>query len=508
VARSGAALTGWTGSSSELFGRPAFGTHDASERWIVGMALCVIAAIVAVVGFGLDRITLDVLTGALTVLVLFVVSVPLLQRIARVEGEPAMARILMWGLFAKFAFTVVRYYVINVVYSGNADAGVYSDGGAYLAPLYRAGQFVMEVPSLSSRGAETQRIAIVVGIIYAITGVSKYAASFVFAWICFVGQVLMWRAFKRAVPEGDHRRYALLVLFLPSVLFWPSSIGKEALMVGAIGVVSYGAALILGDRVRVGGVLTFLAGAGCLFFIRPHMAVIALVALGFASLVGTLAGFKRSASPRVFVVRVLALAVLVVAASVAVSQTSRVLGSDRNSDESGVSSVLAKTEEQTKQGGSEFAAVTVSSPVELPAGIVTVLFRPFPWEAHSLNGLIAAAEGLLLIGLFVVGRRRLITWATTVLKRPYLVYCTAYAFTFIVTFSYIANFGILARQRTQMLPLVLTMIAMYPAPLTRTSWLGAKPTPIERESEIDERGDSEPRAAADDGGVPVAGSAR
>lgn len=508
VARSGAALTGWTGSSSELFGRPAFGTHDASERWIVGMALCVIAAIVAVVGFGLDRITLDVLTGALTVLVLFVVSVPLLQRIARVEGDPGMTRILLWGLFAKFVFTLVRYFVINVVYAGNADAGVYSDGGAYLAPLYRAGHFTTDIPVLSGRGEETARIAVVVGVVYAITGVSKYAASFVFAWICFVGQVLMWRAFKRAVPEGDHRRYALLVLFLPSMLFWPSSIGKEAVMVASIGLVSYGAALILGDRVSVAGVATFLAGAGCLAFIRPHMAVIALVALGFASLVGTLAGFRRSASPRIFIVRVLALIVLVIAASAAVSQTSRVLGSGSDSastsEESGISGVFAKTEEQTKQGGSEYAPVAVNSPAELPAGVVTVLFRPFPWEAHNMNGLIASAEGLLLIGLFVVGHRRLITWARTLLKRPYLVYAAAYELTFIVTFSYIANFGILARQRTQMLPLVLTMIAMYPAARTRSSWLGSRPTATEPVAEISADVDGEPEPAAVGDGVPTA----
>ena len=32
------------------------------------------------------------------------------------------------------------------------------------------------------------------------------------------------------LPTGDHRRYALLVFFMPSLLFWPSSIGKESWM--------------------------------------------------------------------------------------------------------------------------------------------------------------------------------------------------------------------------------------------------------------------------------------
>ena len=34
----------------------------------------------------------------------------------------------------------------------------------------------------------------------------------------FIGLLLCWRAFKRAVPSGDARRYGLLVLFLPSLL--------------------------------------------------------------------------------------------------------------------------------------------------------------------------------------------------------------------------------------------------------------------------------------------------
>lgn len=462
---------------------------DGSERFAVVGSVVGIGVVLIGVGFGLDRVSMSVVTGALTVLVLFLISVPLLQRIARVEGEPWLTRLFLWGLAAKFVFTIVRYYVINVIYDGVADAGVYSEGGAFLAPLYRAGFFGAEAPGLSGRGVETIRIAMVVGVIYSIIGVSDYAASFIFSWVCFMGQILMWRAFKRAVPEGDHRRYAILVLFLPSMLFWPSSIGKEALMVGAIGLVSFGAAQILGERVRLGGVATFLTGALCLGFIRPHMAVISLVSLGLASLVGTIAGFQRSASPRAFLVRVVALVVLVAAAAVATTQTSRVLGSEEGSDEAGVSSVLERTQEQTQQGGSEFAPIAVSNPIELLPGAVTVLFRPFPWEAPNLNALIAAAEGLLLICLFVAGRRRLITWGKLSLKRPYLIYAVAFAGTFIVTFSYIANFGILARQRTQMLPLVLTMIAMYPAPRTRSTWWGAKADRSSDPADADEESD-------------------
>mgnify|MGYP000924553914 CR=1 FL=1 len=48
------------------------------------------------------------------------------------------------------------------------------------------------------------------------------------------------------------------------------------------------------------------------------------------------------------------------------------------------------------------------------------------------------------------------------LRRPYLVYVLTFSSGFIVAFSYIGNFGILARQRTVMLALMLALLAAPP----------------------------------------------
>lgn len=79
---------------------------------------------------------------------------------------------------------------------------------------------------------------------------------------------------------------------------------------------------------------------------------------------------------------------------------------------------------------------------------------------------------MLLLGILVAGRRRLLTWVKTLMKRPYLVYCLVFTFTFIIAFSYIANFGILPRQRTQMLPLMLTIASMPAAVRLRPPLFG------------------------------------
>jgi hypothetical protein len=88
-----------------------------------------------------------------------------------------------------------------------------------------------------------------------------------------------------------------------------------------------------------------------------------------------------------------------------------------------------------------------------------VLFRPFPWEANG-GSLIAAAESALLGGLFVLSAGRLLTLWTLLRRRSYLVFVVAFAIEFAIAFSYIGNFGILARQRVMMLPAVLVLLAL------------------------------------------------
>lgn len=453
--------------------------RSSPEAILSAVGVAIVAVLVTVVALGLDHINFDVFSGAMTMLALFLIAIPALQWVSRKEQEKGMFSLLVWAFFAKMAGSLVRYYVIVVFYGDNADAGNYSRWGAIAANLFRKGVFALP-EDVVGRGQDTQRIAIVVGLVYLVTGVSRYAATFAFSAMCFAGQVLMWRAFRRAVPDGDHRRYAILVLFLPSMLFWPSSIGKDALMVACVGIASYGAAQLLGDRVSAGGLLTFLAGAAGLGFIRPHLALIAIAALGLGAAVGSIAGFREAGSVRAGVVRVVVLVVLVGAMSVATTQLGSVIGD--NTEDGTVSGVLAKTTLQTSEGGSEFVPPAVSSPLDLPAGIATVLFRPFPWEAHSGNSAVAASEGVLLGALIVMGRRRLVTWLKALPQRPYLVFSATFAMVFIVTFSYIGNFGILARQRTQMFPLALTALAMTPAPRRAGSLLAPKRRSREREA--------------------------
>jgi hypothetical protein len=268
-----------------------------------------------------------------------------------------------------------------------------------------------------------------------------------------------YRAFVIACPEGNRRRYALLVFFLPSLLFWPSSIGKEAWMTLGIGLAAWGAARVLTHR--RGGITAAALGLAALAEVRPHIALILAIAAFMAIL------FRRPPKGATVTSPLAKLAVIVAAGMaliVVMNQTESFFNLDTFNADS-VQATLDRASSQTSEGGSVFDSSTPKtdfSPSELPMATVSVLFRPFPWEAHNSQSLIAGVEGAALLLLFVFSGRRLIGAIRSFIRTPYVVLCTVYSVVFIYGFSSFANFGVLTRQRVQVLPFVLVLICLPP----------------------------------------------
>ena len=102
----------------------------------------------------------------------------------------------------------------------------------------------------------------------------------------------------------------------------------------------------------------------------------------------------------------------------------------------------------------------VNTPIDLPYATTTVLFRPFPWETHNGQTIVTSLEGLFLIVLTIRGWRRLRSIPRALRREPYVAYCLGITLTFVYAFSSFSNFGILARQRCQVLPFFLVLICL------------------------------------------------
>lgn len=411
--------------------------------------------------FSMQHFSYDVWGALALAPVLIVVSVPLLLRATRREGDAGMGRLIVLALVLKMVGSLARYAVAFGVYGGFADAASYHEAGKVLAPLYRSGNFAAEI---GGPGSGTRTVKAVTGLAYTVIGPSELAGFVFFSWLGFWGLYLFYRAFVLAVPQGDARRYALMVFLLPSMLFWPSSIGKEAIITLTLGTTAYGAARLFARR--RGGLLILAVGVAGTGLIRSHVALAVFVAVS----VGYVFRRSRGVSPFAPVAKAIGLAGLATISLVVLSQVKDDLGFE-SLDVKSVQEQLATNQRNTTDGGSQFETTSDGSFASIPGSLITILFRPWPFEANNLQNLIAAIEGTLLAVLFFRSRRRLLAIPRQIRGHPYLLVVLVYTVLFAFAFSTFSNFGIVARQRVQLFPFVLVLLAL-PVPGQRRA-----PTP-------------------------------
>jgi hypothetical protein len=392
--------------------------------------------------------------------VLLLLTVPIARHAARIEQWPALSGWILVAMVVRLGGAVARYLVAYGAYGGVADASTYT---AVAKSNYHA---------FRSLHVFTPDTSVFHGLVpwldtfvYALFGPTEIGSFFLFSWLNFLGTYLFFRAFRIAYPSGDGRRYGLLVFFLPSLVYWPSSLGKEGWMMLAIGLACYGLARALVSR--PGGYLSMAAGIGGMILVRPHLALIFLPAAILAFLLRrTQPGERRPIG------RLVGLAVLIISSLVVVGKAQSYFGI-KSLDVQTVTQQLQTTRVQTAVGNSAFHAPNAQTPLGYPEAVITVLFRPFPFEAHGLTVLVASLEGLILLVLTVRSWPRLKRLPKALWESPYIVFCLLYSALFVLAFANFSNFGILARERVQMLPLFLVLLAIpaTAAPVERATAL-------------------------------------
>jgi hypothetical protein len=96
----------------------------------------------------------------------------------------------------------------------------------------------------------------------------------------------------------------------------------------------------------------------------------------------------------------------------------------------------------------------------IPWAVVTVLVRPFLWEAHNLQALVTALECAFLASLAWMSRRALSRLPRLVRTEPYVLFVVTYAAMFVFAFSSFANLGTLSRERVQLFPLLVLLLCL------------------------------------------------
>jgi len=426
------------------------------------------AAYLLALGWAMQNLSYDIWGALVVVPILALVSAPLINR--AFTGTLESLRIWAWvGLAAKFAGGLAGYNVRFDAYGGSADAGRYHKAGRLIAGSFRDGDvtFLGLIPT----GTSTQFVEEFTGFVYAISGSSRLAGFMIFTWISFWGLVFFVKAAHHTIDGLATRRYLLAVFLFPSLVYWGSSIGKEAVVGFCLGVTAYGASLVLSRKGHTGfGVLLTALGLVGTAIVRPHFAaiwaggiVIALVARVVLDTFRQRGDDER----RRFQVGTIALLVVAgigfaVVANVAI-EFLPTDGGDENApitDQFG--SIFDEVEDRTTTGGSAIDTISVGGPWDYPWAAARTMTRPLLPEARSLGELLPAVEMTILLVVGVFSWRRLANTPKLMLTTPYLVFAALCVVTFGVAFASIGNLGILVRQRSLVLPLLLVFWCLPP----------------------------------------------
>jgi hypothetical protein len=394
---------------------------------------------------------------ALLVAVLLVcASVPIARRVAQKDSYPALANVMIASAVLHLLCAPAQIFVVDHFYGGVADWLRYDHQGAILATNWRAGHFTLTgVNRLLGDGA----VSIAGGVVMTVVGADQLAAFFVFAWLSFLGTILFYRAFAVTFPEANRRRYALLVFFFPSLLFWTADVSKEAVMLLALGLTAYGMAKIL-VRERAGYLLV-VPGAALGLVVRPDELILLVVGFAVAMLV------RARDRQRVRTSAIGSLGALVfVAAAVVISGlvTARFI---HGVSGSGLTGTLSKVSSNNQGHGVGFGSSSTtysSNPLWFPRDVYNVLFNPLPITAHSATQFLAALENTVILIVILLSLPQLRILLRTGLQRPYVMMMLFYSLAFLYVFAALGNLGLITRERTLLLPMLLVLMAIPIAP--------------------------------------------
>ncbi len=256
------------------------------------------------------------------------------------------------------------------------------------------------------------------------------------------GAIYLMRAFEdiHTLARAPFDKRLFLLLFLPGLHFWTAFIGKDGFLF--LGAAMCGWATI---RIRERW-LTFAIGVVIMTLFRPHIGILAVAALAAAILMDR----ETKGLAKLMLAGLAAVGVVLVAGTL--YDTYRI---DIGSAEA-VGDFLARQ----SRAAAKMEGGTAAVGLPLPVAMLSLLFRPFFFDAGGFEGLIASFENLVLVGIFGYfiyrfGWLRKLFTGTLVVR--YAVFF-AFLVTMMLSLTYY-NVGLGLRQKMMMMPAILMIFA-------------------------------------------------
>lgn len=287
----------------------------------------------------------------------------------------------------------------------------------------------------------THAVIALTSVFTGLLGLSLLGVFLVFNIFGYIGLLGFAGALKAVTLRKSRqlRLLALIIIMLPSVSFWSSAIGKDAISFMAMGLALW-AAIDLKNR---GLLMTFAVLA--MLFVRPHMAGMMVMGLS--------ASFTLQA--QVPLARRFFLALFSVCAAVVIIPFGlQYAGVGDYTDVEVVISYVETRQGYNQQGG---GGVDISS-MSLPMQLFTYLFRPILFEARSVFQLAAAIDNLILLFLFLYGGVAIWKGRSSPVQDARIFLWVYALVAWVVLAMTSANLGIAMRQKWMFAPILIYLL--------------------------------------------------
>ena len=331
----------------------------------------------------------------------------------------------IWHTFFSFFYS---WYVINF----GGDATLY---------------YELALNSERNFGVSSAFVVYISSLFFEFAHLSYYSMGILFSIFGTIGLIAFDSSLKHVTKDAPEKikLLATLIVFLPSASFWSSGIGKDSISFMAINLILF-ASINLNNRK-----LMLLFGIISLFLIRPHIAGIILIALALSMLINkNLKKFNR------FILFSGLLIILIFALPFALN----FVGFNENLTIQNLINFLEGRQNYNWKNWS--GGIDISS-MSLSGQIFTYLFRPLPFETHSVAALASSIENIFFIYLFTLGLIAKLKYkeffAHPDLNSYFFLIYSVIAL--IILSMTTANIGISVRQKWMFLPFLIVLSISY-----------------------------------------------
>lgn len=285
------------------------------------------------------------------------------------------------------------------------------------------------------------------GILYYFTGCTVASIQVLNGFLAYWGGLVLARlVYCTSVPHASKSSWPVFCLvFAPSVLFWCSNNLKEGLIYWSICHVFAFVVPPNSSKRNLHGLVWFFIGTIIGACIRPHIIFSWAISVIFVKMFQK--GFYRHGLI-IFLVAPLFLGYFEERVSI-------------NSFEQNIFRAENKMKIYIQRGKPSTFDYGKRGPIPVMDGAVNTLFRPFIWRVRNLRSLVSALEiwTISIVIFFVWMRMSNAEWKFVV-RNSSILAALLVCIPFFFFFTYTVNEGLLVRQRVQLFPALLTLLAM------------------------------------------------